>query len=148
LAPRIRITNAGTRAAVERALSWAERLLTRPECRRIFSDFQDQEGRDLQAVLEARGQGGADALQWLLFYDGSGHAACAPRAVYAVTQPGSRVVLVCGQRFQRLAERNPREAATILIHEQLHSLGLGENPPLSTQITWRVRQRCFAKGAD
>ena len=33
-----------------------------------------------------------------------------------------------------------REA--ILIHEALHSLGLGEDPPSSDYITERIRARC------
>jgi hypothetical protein len=32
--------------------------------------------------------------------------------------------------------------ATLVIHEQLHALGLGENPPTSTYITTRVYHRC------
>ena len=30
----------------------------------------------------------------------------------------------------------------VIIHETLHSLGLGENPPTSDEITWRVFSRC------
>ena len=33
-------------------------------------------------------------------------------------------------------------SATLIIHEQLHALGLGENPPTSTYITTRVYHRC------
>ena len=32
--------------------------------------------------------------------------------------------------------------ATVVIHEELHSLGLGENPPSSQEITRRVESRC------
>ena len=32
--------------------------------------------------------------------------------------------------------------ATFLIHETLHTLGLGENPPSSEEITLRVESRC------
>jgi hypothetical protein len=38
--------------------------------------------------------------------------------------------------------RNSRNAEAIVIHEWLHSLGLGENPPSSDYITTRVRARC------
>jgi hypothetical protein len=30
----------------------------------------------------------------------------------------------------------------IVIHELLHALGLGENPPLSVEITGQVMRRC------
>jgi hypothetical protein len=33
-----------------------------------------------------------------------------------------------------------------VIHEVLHSLGLGENPPSSDHITERVRARCGQGG--
>jgi len=29
-----------------------------------------------------------------------------------------------------------------IIHEMLHTLGLGENPPSSREITQRVNERC------
>jgi hypothetical protein len=59
-----------------------------------------------------------------------------------VTQPGSRVVFVCGARFVRQAGRSTRHAEAILLHEAFHSLGLGENPPSSEVITERIRERC------
>jgi hypothetical protein len=42
----------------------------------------------------------------------------------------------------RQAERSARYAEAVLIHEALHSLGLGENPPLSDYITERIQARC------
>ncbi len=30
----------------------------------------------------------------------------------------------------------------MVIHEMLHTLGLGENPPTSIEITQRVKGRC------
>jgi hypothetical protein len=33
-------------------------------------------------------------------------------------------------------------AEAMVIHEMLHTLGLGENPPSTFEITERVRQRC------
>jgi hypothetical protein len=46
---------------------------------------------------------------------------------------------VCGPAFRELS-RVHRENA--LIHEMLHTLGLGENPPSSPEITKRVNERC------
>jgi hypothetical protein len=39
-------------------------------------------------------------------------------------------------------------AATIVIHESLHALGLGENPPSSRDITNRVERRCWRERKD
>lgn len=53
--------------------------------------------------------------------------------------------LVCGSRFVRQVGRNPRHAEATLLHEALHSLGLGENPPSPDYITERVEARCWAR---
>ena len=58
------------------------------------------------------------------------------------SSPGSRGVFLCGQRFAQLARRDPELASVILIHEEFHSLGLGENPPSSAEITARIAERC------
>jgi len=51
------------------------------------------------------------------------------------------VIYVCGTRFtDRFARRIAGEI--LLIHELLHALGLGENPPTSAHITDAVRIRC------
>ncbi|HEY6547572.1 MAG TPA: hypothetical protein VI589_06690, partial [Vicinamibacteria bacterium] len=60
----------------------------------------------------------------------------------ALTTPGSRVVRVCGPRFVNESKRNARHAEATVIHEVLHTLGLGENPPSSDSITHRVIKRC------
>ena len=42
-----------------------------------------------------------------------------------------------------LADANrPSDAEDLIIHELLHSLGLGENPPTSSQISSQVMRRC------
>lgn len=48
-------------------------------------------------------------------------------------------VYVCSARVATLEV--PR-GDIVIIHEMLHSLGLGENPPTSDEITKRVVQRC------
>jgi hypothetical protein len=60
----------------------------------------------------------------------------------AVTAPGSRVVYVCGRRFAEAQSRSATRAELVVLHEALHTLGLGENPPDSLEITRRVGQRC------
>ena len=45
-------------------------------------------------------------------------------------------------RFARNQTQNPSLAEAMVIHEMLHTLGLGENPPSSLEINERVRARC------
>src|SRR5262245_43756001 len=57
--------------------------------------------------------------------------------------PGSQVVHFCGDRFTHALEtRGPGFLAAVVIHEELHSVGLGENPPTSGEITRRIEERC------
>jgi hypothetical protein len=56
---------------------------------------------------------------------------------------GSRIIHVCGHAFVRATKRDAEEAQATIIHELLHSLGLGENPPSPRQITYRVKELCW-----
>jgi hypothetical protein len=49
------------------------------------------------------------------------------------------VVFIC---FRQLSLLRREEQEAVLIHEMLHSLGLGENPPESVAITAQVLKRC------
>jgi hypothetical protein len=62
--------------------------------------------------------------------------------VLAWTSPGSRAVLVCSRQFATWQRANVGYTANIVIHEALHTLGLGERPPTPAQITARVTERC------
>jgi hypothetical protein len=44
--------------------------------------------------------------------------------------------------FNEAAARNASRAEIAVIHEALHTLGLGENPPDSREITRLVTERC------
>ena len=55
---------------------------------------------------------------------------------------GSRVIHVC-PGFAQLQSRDPERSAYLIIHESLHALGLGEDPPSSSEITHRVERRCW-----
>ncbi|HET7291216.1 MAG TPA: hypothetical protein VFM88_02215 [Vicinamibacteria bacterium] len=81
-------------------------------------------------------------MGWILFEDGRAERRCADANVLAMTQPGSRAIWICGWQFARENARDPDLTEAVLIHEVLHTLGLGENPPSSTSITRRVRARC------
>jgi hypothetical protein len=128
------------------ALHWAvlgaHRRLQQPACRGLFAEFSDASGRTLQENLDAIGETGATYPALILFADGTGRPRCREREVFAFTTPGSRVVHICGRQLKDLADRSPVRAQAIVIHELLHTLGLGENPPSSTEITARVLARC------
>jgi hypothetical protein len=129
-------------AAVERALAGAARRLDDPGCRQIFSEFRDGAGAPLQTRLDALGVSGKDYLSLVHFADGSTRRTCHRGGVAALTAPGSRVVYVCGRLFQEVAARSAARAEIVVLHEALHTLGLGENPPDSLTITRRVGERC------
>ena len=59
----------------------------------------------------------------------------------ATARPGRRVVTVC-RRFARIYQHDPRWGELVLIHEALHTLGLGEDPPSTSAISARVASRC------
>ena len=127
---------------VRKRLTGAFRRLARPRCQDLLTEFTDAEGRPLVERLDALGRTPQSYLGDVLYADGSQTRPCASGDVLAVTNPGSRVVFVCPRQFVAVAYRDPVEAELILIHEMLHSLGLGENPPSSYEITRRVEQRC------
>ena len=139
---RVRLGGVYDAGTVQRSLDRARTRLDKPGCQRLFTDFRDASGRSLQEVLDRTGESGADRLGTLLFYDGSGQARCRAPRTLAFTWPGSQIVFVCAQQFVETARHDPFLADVALIHESLHSLGLGENPPSSSEITSRVISRC------
>jgi hypothetical protein len=139
---RVRVLNPMHAAAVERALSGAVRRLQSAECRRIFVDFRDGTGTPLRERLDALGLTAPDYLSYIVFVDGVGSRSCHGGDVMAVTAPGSRVVYVCGRAFAEAQSRSAERAELVVLHETLHTLGLGENPPASLEITRRVGRRC------
>jgi hypothetical protein len=64
------------------------------------------------------------------------------------TIPGAPRVFVCPaggkvtSRLSRMEFESGSLAEAMVIHEMLHTLGLGENPPSTFEITDRVRARC------
>jgi hypothetical protein len=141
----VRIKRPADAAAVTKAVVGAIRRLEQATCRRIFTDFGDARNRSLQAGLDALGMTAPAYLQMIGFYDGSAHRRCERSTIQAFTTPGHRVVFVC-PRFTRTQLTEPEAAEMVVLHEALHTLGLGENPPTSTQITRRVTERCSGDG--
>ena len=84
---------------------------------------------------------GPAQLRAIYFYDGAHRRGCQRKGTLALTEPGSYVVHVCPQ-FVTNQRQDPDQAPVTLIHELLHTLGLGENPPSSDEISRHVRARC------
>ena len=137
-----RATPPGMPVLVGQAVERAVKKLEAESCREVFAGYRDAEGRTLRENLQTVGKTEAGYLQWTLFYDGAGTRSCEQRSTYAWTKPNSHVVFVCTEQFREVAVRDPELAAVLIIHEELHSLGLGENPPDSKEITARVISGC------
>ena len=141
--------NAYDEAAVARARQGASRRLETAECRKLLNEFKDRNGRPLEANLESFQMSPGEYLQMLPFFDGSATTNCRRGAVELVTSPGLLPVYVCPgaagtaqSRFSSVQLRDPAFAEVMVIHEMLHTLGLGENPPTTFEITDQVRRRC------
>ncbi len=131
-----------TRALVAGASARAAAKMLKPECREVLSDFRDGAGRPLSEILEERGVGVGEFLASLSFVDGGSVPRCASGTVAAGATPGSPSVAVCKATFARVDSADPGLAANVVIHEMLHALGLGEDPPTSEEITRQVARRC------
>jgi hypothetical protein len=139
----ITVPGAFIRMQVMHALAGAARRLSARPCNQIFRDFQDGSGQPLQAALDGQHQTAAEYLASLRFVDGENLARCGSHNhAVAFTEPGSHVIYICGRQFQALFVRDSPMSELLIIHELLHSLGLGENPPSSADITGQVSKRC------
>jgi hypothetical protein len=127
---------------VREAILHAYALLDNPRCRQIFFEFRDLSGHTLQERLEALGQTGQTYLGQMIFSESSDSAPCLLPLTLATTTPYHRVVSVCGSKFKSLARRDRQRLAVVILHEELHSLGLGENPPMSEEISRSVLEHC------
>lgn len=128
---------------VRSAVRGASRRLSDPSCAAVLDEFRDREGRTLRARLGELDVDASAYARMVLFYDGGSSAPCRRPRTYAFTAPGSRVVRAC-PALGWLAASAPEQAEAVVIHEVLHTLGLGENPPRSDEITARVERRCPA----
>ena len=126
------------------ALEAASARFADTDCSKIFTDFEDGNGRSLADRLSAVAVDIHAYLKMITFIDDTRHKMCVTGAL-AFTAPGSRVVRVCVDEFKRIYPERPDYVVASLMHEILHTLGLGENPPTSRQITARVLARCGRK---
>jgi hypothetical protein len=140
---RVYINDSYKRRAVTDVLTGASAWLASEECQSVFSEFQDDRGFPLTQRLQELEATPQTYLGMVIFLDGARHSACIGDGVRAFTVPHSRVVFLCGRDFERASRRNGRAAQVTIIHELLHTLGLGENPPSPGRITVRVEQLCW-----
>ena len=136
-------------AAVERAKAGAARWLEKPECLKVLTEFTDGDGRTLDLTLATWGMSAVEYVLTLPFRDGAAIPRCRHARIELVTHVGLRPIYVCpvgagalNSRFAQTQVKTPALAEAMVIHEMLHTLGLGENPPSSFEITERVRARC------
>ena len=131
-----------TQLAVRRAAEGAVARLARSSCQDVFGDFTDAVGQRLSITLVTRGKSPADAFGVLRFFDDGAAPQCRADTTLAFTQTGSPLIRICGLQFRYRFMQNRATTEIILIHEFLHTLGLGENPPTSDAITKQVAVRC------
>ena len=140
---RIYIKDVFVRDAVRRALEGTVEKLAQPRCQSLLSEFADARERPLKERLVEMHLSLADYLRLLVFEDGEHRRPCSKEGILAYTTIGSRVINVCGRAFARAWQRDRTEVGATVIHEMLHSLGLGENPPAPRYITYRVKELCW-----
>ena len=129
-----------SRVGVVAAIAGAMHRLESPSCQRVLTDFADERGRPLADNLSATGLTLPAYVARLYAVEGDRERGCANEGTRAFTAPGSRVIYLCSAHFDRMSEIV--SAQMTIIHEILHTLGLGENPPSSDEITRRVTARC------
>lgn len=138
----IYITQQPVAALAQRAFKGAARRLESPRCRSLFARLRDRGGRPLQETLDGLGMDPAAYMGLLRFADGRDNGRCASPYVLATTRTNLRLIWICPRQFERAAMLWPDVAEATLIHEALHTLGLGENPPSSQEITANVLREC------
>ncbi len=136
------LRTASPRSVLETARGQAAEKLESPGCRLVLADFRDSSGRTLAERLARTGLSAPDFLSRLEFRDGRNEDVCHRRHLDACTVVGGSTVWTCPGGSLSPGGDNLRSGANTLIHEMLHALGLGENPPLPLEITRRVRERC------
>jgi hypothetical protein len=140
--PRIWVTSRISSAALRLALSGATEWLADEQCRTLFSEFRDSASNPLRDRLERIGVDEVAYLRLVIFRDGSDARQCDRTPTIMFTSPGGRIVYVCERQLEEAARQDREYVKALVIHEALHTLGLGENPPTSRYITSRVLSQC------
>jgi hypothetical protein len=126
--------------ALESARALAAAHLGLTACREIFEELPDVTGRPVARRLEAAERSPSSAFARLSFVPAA-DGPCTSGDVAAWSVAGDLRVRVCGRVFAAVAGRDPHEAAAILIHEALHTLGIAEDAA-HEPLTAFVRRRC------
>jgi hypothetical protein len=137
----VRALDPGDASIAEAARQGAIARLRNPDCRQLLSDFTDRKGRTLLENLAAFGVGPDEYLAMLPLLDGEARPLCQANQSQLLTSAGVARVFVCKAFLQTVYQRRVM-AEVYVIHEMLHTLGLGENPPTSQDITSQVVRRC------
>ncbi len=140
----IRILDPVARHAAIAALEAAAVRLGDSDCKKVLTDFKNGDGSTLAGQLSSLGVDIHAYFGMITFIDDTRHRRCESGAVL-FTAPGSRVVRVCVDELKRIKGHDPHFVVALFIHEILHTLGLGENPPSSREITARVLARCGSR---
>jgi hypothetical protein len=126
---------------IEFAREGAMRRLRVPLCQDLLAEFRDAHDQPLSVRLATFGVPADQYLAMLPFLDGSERPLCKGGQSQLLTARGVARVIVC-KPFLQTVDRERAMAEVYVIHEMLHTLGLGENPPSSLEITQRVKTRC------
>lgn len=129
-------------ATFDNATALASRKLENPACLAVLSDFLDAAGRPLAERLHGTGLTARAYFESLDFRNGAHEDTCQRSGIDAFANVGRRSVFVCDGGCFGYKRRDISRGSNVLIHEMLHTLGLGENPPSSLEITSRVAARC------
>ena len=130
------------RFILERATKAAAEKLARPECQRVLSDFRDATGHTIQENLDRIGLSPRQYLARLTFREALDRR-CRQSERLAFTSVWQREVFICGTQLWDMYRIDPAHVEALVIHEMMHTLGLGENPPSSLEISARVLERCW-----
>lgn len=128
---------------VHRTVERAAARLAVPGCATLLDDFADaRSGQPLSRTLSYSGRAPSELFAALRFVDADHMVQCRERKTWAWLPVGGDVVFVCRSRFLSLVRKDEWLAGNVLVHEALHSLGLGEDPPSSEEITEAVVRCC------
>jgi hypothetical protein len=137
----LRPLEASDQKIVEAARHGARARLRSAECRKLLVDFKDGAGRPLEERLAAFAVAPDEFLATLPLLDGSSRPLCQAHQSQLLTSAGVPRIFVCKPYLKSVYQERVM-AEVYLIHELLHTLGLGENPPSSQEITRQVVRRC------
>jgi hypothetical protein len=151
--PRVYLEHPARALFVQRALDEASQALTMEPCLGILDDFRDPAGCSLRERLRRIGEQvhapDLDIRRYLalITFTDARHQRASDRlcgaSAIAFTAPAHRVVYVCGGSWlERINASDRRRLVAMVLHEAMHTLGLGENPPSSGEITRLILRRC------